>query len=252
MKTKKMICIALAYGLGWTLTGCQPKTTEQPKQKETAIEVGNTQPMNLSDCNVCLPGITFTQALNGGDTCITQKENGALEFRCTEGRDIFSDPNGKLSNNTVPMLLASIDNTKPFTLTAKVTPGFTEEGLYNAADLFVFANDTLWQKLCFEQDERGRHRIVTVRTRGTSDDNNHERLDMRTVYLKYSSDTHTLASYYSLDNKEWHMVRLYKNEYPAAIWVGIASQCPQTGVCTSLFEEVTLTQTAVKDFRLGI
>lgn len=121
----------------------------------------------------------------------------------------------------------------------------------NAADLFVYANDTLWQKFAFEQDERGNHRIVTVRTQGTSDDNNHERLTVPSVYLKISSDTHTIASYYSLDQKEWQMVRLYKNYYPGKIWVGIASQCPQKGECTSLFEEVSLQQTAVSDFRMG-
>ena len=39
--------------------------------------------------------------------------------------------------------------------------------------------------------------------------------------------------------------------YPGKIWVGIASQCPQKGECTSLFEEVSLQQTAVSDFRMG-
>ncbi len=105
--------------------------------------------------------------------------------------------------------------------------GIHHGGTYNAADLFVYANDTLWQKFAFEQDERGNHRIVTVRTQGTSDDNNHERLTVPSVYLKISSDTHTIASYYSLDQKEWQMVRLYKNYYPDKIWVGIASQCPR-------------------------
>lgn len=99
------------------------------------------------------------------------------------------------------MLLIPTDNTKPFTLTAKVTPEFTSDGLYNAADLFVYVNDTLWQKLAFEQDEYGNHRIVTVRTQGTSDDNNHDKIDAKSVYMKISSDTRTIASYYSLDKK---------------------------------------------------
>ena len=47
------------------------------------------------------------------------------------------------------------------------------------------------------------------------------------------------------------MVRLYQNYYPAQIWVGIASQCPKSGTCNSLFENITLQQTAVEDFRMG-
>lgn len=52
------------------------------------------------------------------------------------------------------------------------------------------------------------HRVVTVRTQGTSDDDNHDKLDTTSVYLKISSDTRTIASYYSIDKKKWHMVRL--------------------------------------------
>lgn len=121
-------------------------------------------------------------------------DDGALEFHCTEGLDFFSDPNGKLSNTTLPILLVPVENTKPFTLIAKVTPEFTAEGLYNAADLFVYSCDSLWQKLAFEQDEYGNHRIVTVRTQGTSDDNNHDKLDVSSVYLKISSDTKPLPA----------------------------------------------------------
>ena len=237
--------IVMALALG----SCQ-----QPTQNASlaAQEQEQAPAPNITECDVKIGNVAFTHALNGGDTCISimQGENN-LEFRCTEKRDIFCDPNGKLSNNTIPALLAAIDNTKPFTFTAKVTPGFTPEGRYNAADLMVYACDTLWQKLCYEQDERGRHRIVSVRTAGTSDDNNHQELDVPTVYLRLSSDTHTLASYYSTDKKVWQMVRLYENYYPERIWVGIASQSPTTGVCTSIFEEVTIEQTSVGDFRTG-
>lgn len=36
----------------------------------------------------------------------------------------------------------------------------------------------------FEQDERGKHRVVTVRTVGTSDDNNHEVIEQDNIYYK--------------------------------------------------------------------
>ena len=92
--------------------------------------------------------------------------------------------------------MTTIDNTKPFTFSGRLKPGFTKDGLYNAANLMVVANDTLWQKFCFEQDERGKHRVVTVRTVGTSDDNNHEVIEQDNIYYKISSDTHTIASYF--------------------------------------------------------
>lgn len=206
----------------------------------------------IQECKVQVGELTFTHAINGADTCVSLPEDGTLEFYCREGLDFFCDPNnGNLSNNNLPILLIPIDNTRSFTLTAKVTPEFTPEGLYNAADLFVYSNDTLWQKLAFEQDEYGNHRIVSVRTQGTSDDNNHDKIDAESVYLKISSDTQTLASYYSLDKKEWHMVRLYRNYYPRHIYLGISSQCPQKGSCRSRIEDISLSHDNVGDFRMG-
>lgn len=245
---KTTILLALIMG-GLATQSCQQKAKEQTVVETPAVESTATI-TNLTECQVRVGSLTFTHAFNGADTCVAVNGN-QLEFYGITGKDFFIDPNERLSNNTLPILLTELDNTKPFTFMAKVTPEFTPEGMYNAADLIVFANDTLWQKLCYEQDERGGHRIVTVRTQGTSDDNNHELLTVPSVYLKLSSDTHTLASYYSLDKKEWHMVRLYKNYYPSKMWLGIASQCPQKGECTSLFEEISLEQTSVSDFRMG-
>lgn len=130
--------------------------------------------------------------------------------------------------------------------------GFTEDGLYNAAALFVYASDSLYQKFCFEQDERGNHRVVTVRTVGTSDDNNHEVFnDAKFIWYKISSDARTIASYYSLDGQQWQLVRLYKNAYPDTLYLGICSQAPQSDECVSVFDQLLLTTDNVCDFRMG-
>ena len=91
----------------------------------------------------------------------------------------------------------------------------------------------------------------SLRTRGTSDDNNHEEVAGSSVYLKISSDTHTIASYYSTDKKTWQLARLYKNDYPQELWVGICNQCPQGEGSVSFFEDISLEQSSVSDFRLG-
>lgn len=240
----------LALMGAFLLSACNGKSADGSKTATATDSIGHAS--NLTECNITVGDLTFDYTLNGADKFTTVLDSGSLKIKCTEGYDFFCDPNdGKLSNNTLPLLLKKVDNTKPFTLMAKVTPEFTEEGLYNAANLMVYANDTLFQKFCFEQDERGNHRIVTVRTQGTSDDNNHDVVSESSVYMKISSDTHTIASYYSTDKKEWHMVRLYKNNYPTIIYVGIASQCPKKGECTSLFENLSLNQDNVSDFRMG-
>ena len=232
MKSNTICQVILAGSI--ILASCQ--SNNSAKQDESQQTMNETVMNKVTDCKISAGNITFTNAINGAENCVKLLDDGALEFHCAEGLDFFSDPNGKLSNTTLPILLVPVENTKPFTLIAKVTPEFTTEGLYNAADLFVYSCN---------------HRIVTVRTQGTSDDNNHDKLDVSSVYLKISSDTKTIASYYSIDKKRWNMVRLYKNCYPKNIYLGISSQCPQKGSCTSRFEEISLSHDNVSDFRLG-
>jgi len=75
--------------------------------------------------------------------------------------------------------------------------------------------------------------------------------DAEHIYYKISSDAHTIASYYSLDGKEWQMVRLYQNNYPDRLYLGICSQAPQSDECVSTFDQLSLTTVNVGDFRMG-
>ena len=221
-------------------------SNEYPDQRAEAMK----GKVSGEDCDITIAGIHFTKSVNNAAALVTTSEAGITEFKATEKSDYFSDPDGKLSNTTAPLLLTKVDNTKPFTFSAKVTPTFGE--LYNAGVLYVYVNDNFFQKLCFEQDERNNHRIVSVQTLGTSDDNNHDVVTQPYAYMKISSDRHTIASYYSLDNKNWQLVRLYENNYPSEIWLGISTQCPQGSGTTSNFEDLKLEEKSVSDFRMGI
>lgn len=248
---KTFICATLITGLIFFSSCSEKKDGKSPSEEESPTRKADAREVVGTACNIEFGGIKFTNAINGADTLV-QQDGNKLVFKVAGEKDYFSDPDGKLSNTSSPLLLTQIDNTKPFTLTSKVTPSFTKEGMYNAGVLFLYASDALYQKFCFEQSEDGQHRIVTVRTQETSDDNNHDVVTQPFVYMKISSDTKTIASYYSLDNRKWQMVRLYKNNYPAAFYVGLSSQCPVDKAGSSAtFEDLSLTQTNVKNFRTG-
>ncbi len=196
-----------------------------------------------------LPGITFTRSLNGA-AANAKVEDGKLTLRSDAKRDNFRDPDGKLSNHTAPLLLSEVDNKQPFTLTAKITPTFLKT--YDAGTLYIYVKEDLWLKMAMEMDERNKTRMVSVRTIGTSDDNNHDVIAAKGVYMKISSDTRAVGFYYSLDQKSWQLVRVFKNAYPASIWVGISSQSPIGDGTSAAFEDVSLTRQSISDFRMGI
>jgi len=204
--------------------------------------------MKTEECHIKLPGITFTRSLNQA-AAHAKVEDGRITLASEARRDNFRDPDGKLSNNTAPLLLTEVDNKQPFTLTAKVTPAFLKT--YDAGTLYIYVKEDLWLKMAMEMDERRKTRMVSVRTIGTSDDNNHDVIEAKSVYMKISSDTKTVGFYYSLDKKSWQLIRLFKNDYPASIWVGIGTQSPLGEGTSAVFEDISLTGQSVSDFRLG-
>jgi uncharacterized protein len=205
--------------------------------------------MKTEECRITLPGITFTRSLNQAAAQV-KVEDGRITLASAARRDNFRDPDGKLSSNTAPLLLTEVDNTQPFTLTAQVTPTFLKT--YDAGTLYIYVKDDLWLKMAMEMDERQKTRMVSVRTIGTSDDNNHDVIEAKSVHMKISSDTKTVGFYYSLDKKSWQLIRLFKNDYPASIWVGISTQSPLGEGTSAVFENVFLTRQSISDFRLGI
>lgn len=193
-------------------------------------------------------GIEFTRALNGAMDLATFR-NGTLMLESKPGCDYFNNPDGMLCTNTAPVLLSKIDNTKPFTFAARVTPAFLNT--YDAGALYIYVNNKQWLKFAFERDEHKRTRIVTVRTIDTSDDNNHDIVNTPSVHLRVSSNTRVMGHFYSLDNNLWQLVRLHRNDYAAELWVGVSAQSPLGNGSTATFEDCTLTESCIRDFREG-
>lgn len=221
------------------LVSCSDTNNKQPL----------AQPKNLASCDITLGNVHFTSQKNKAEEGISVSGD-TLKFVAGAQTDYFRSPSGSVVNSS-PVIFTEIDNTKPFTFTAKVEPKFTKTGTYSAGVLYVYENDTHCQKMCFEQDEYGDHRVVTVRTIGTSDDNNHQSIGGSSVYMRMSSDGKQLGSYYSEDGKTWRMARLYKNDFPQKLLLGLSSQSPKDDAHTCYFTEVSIVPKVVADFRNG-
>lgn len=242
----KQCTIALAAIM---MTGCARIATDKNLEpKESEIQ-SNVDTVELSSCEIKVGNIKFDKAKNEINGTVTVT-NDTLKFVAGPQTDYFRSPGGSVVNNS-PVIFTEVDNTKPFTFTAKVKPEFTESGTYSAGVLYAYENDMHSQKICFEQDEYGEHRVVTVRTIGTSDDNNHQSISGNSVYMRLSSDGQTLGTYYSEDGKEWHMARLYKNDFPEKLLLGLSSQSPKDDGHTCYFTEIFLVDRATADFRNG-
>lgn len=203
-----------------------------------------------TDCLVKLNNVAFTKSLNKAVTVTSQLPGDRLLMQSEAKTDFFNEPDETVKYSNAPVLLTKIDNTLAFTFTVKVTPEF--DTTYDAGAIYIYSNDNLWHKFAFEMDERKLTRIVTVRTNTTSDDNNHDQIFEKYAFMKISSDTKSVGFYYSTDSITWQLVRVYRNNYPGRIWIGISSQSPIGKGIVATFEDCSLSKEPVKDFRSGI
>ena len=103
--------------------------------------------MKTEECRIKVPGITFTRSLNGA-AANAKVDDERIVLASQARRDNFRDPDGKLSNDSAPMLLTEVDNEQPFTLTARVTPALL--GTYDAGALYIYVTADLWLKMAME------------------------------------------------------------------------------------------------------
>jgi hypothetical protein len=123
-------------------------------------------------------------------------------------------------------------------------------------------------KLAYEYTDLGYPAIVSVATRGRSDDCNGEPVGRGEVWLKVSRRENLLGLYYSLDGEMWKMHRLL--QLPEAAhsrtdsgsgaadasggpgWrIGVAAQSPTGNGCPVDFRELSWSDRALDDFRKG-
>ncbi|HLX92708.1 MAG TPA: DUF1349 domain-containing protein [Puia sp.] len=178
------------------------------------------------------------------------RTDDSLIMTAAGNTDFFIEPGGAYEKSDAPLLLKRVDNRRPFTFVAELRPEHHVK--YDAGMIFIFVDLKHWFKFAFEADENMNPRLVTVRTAGVSDDNNHEVFRDSTVYLKISSDTKSIGFYYSADGMKWNLVRVFKNDYPLSLYLGIGTQSPAGTGNKTVFYGAMLTDSAVRDFRSGI
>jgi regulation of enolase protein 1 (concanavalin A-like superfamily) len=149
--------------------------------------------------------------------------------------DWFVDPFDGRVANSAPILLFAPGNAYVFH--SKVQVRFASK--WDAGALMLWADDHHWAKLAFELSPDGQPTIVSVVTRGPSDDCNSVSITGDTVYLQIARTGSTYVFYYSADGATWHVVRTFNLEAAAPVSLGFESQSPAGTGSTAVFSEIT-------------
>lgn len=165
--------------------------------------------------------------------------DGGLSIVAGAQTDCFIEPAGAYAKDNAPCALWTPPDPN-FLLSAKVTVGFS--AAFDAGTIQLRATPTLWARVCFEYLPQGQPMVVSVVTRGVSDDCNSVVIDDNELYLRVARTPRTIAFHYSRDGHYWHFVRYFSLGAVENVRVGFSAQAPTGDTCTADFSEINLCQ----------
>jgi uncharacterized protein len=193
-----------------------------------------------------------TQALPHGLRWVVEPaswrfDGSAASVEAAGSTDCFVDPAGAATvlNGARALTLAS---SRPWQFSARVTVDF--QATYDAGLLLLWSDDEHFAKLCFERSPQGEPMVVSVVTRGVSDDANAWVVRGHTVWLRISRIAdETYAFHSSADGRRWDLVRYFAIAGSDSMRYGISVQSPTGDGCAVTFDELALSETPLANLR---
>jgi uncharacterized protein len=115
----------------------------------------------------------------------------------------------------------------------------------------VRAGDDAWVKLALERSPQGEAMIVSVVTRGLSDDANGPVMTGDGVWLRVARMGGACALHASDDGERWAFVRHFAFDAPGGLAAGFLVQSPTGEGCSATFDDVRFVPERLSDLRDG-
>lgn len=181
-----------------------------------------------------LPGVPGAFSWHIPPAAWRLEPDGSLVVGSGPKNDYFNDPASGLKLASAPSALMDTDEPS-FILGAHVS--LAGQACFDAGLIFVRTGPDHWAKLCLELSPAGSPTVVSVVTRGVSDDCNCAVLPSPSVHLRVARTPNTFAFHYSLDGRYWHLVRYFSLGQPASVQIGWVAQSPMGDGCEATFSQ---------------
>lgn len=157
--------------------------------------------------------------------------------------DMFRDPNVTYNTDNAPRL--SFTSDPNFVLTAEIHHDFISK--WDGGAIVLEADKMNWIKFCFEKDYTGMHRVVSVVTKDVSDDCNSVAINGNQVFYKIAKANNVITLYYSVDGKNWFLIRHLQFNTTKPIKLGFMAQSPTGKNCDVTFSNIIYSTKKIKD-----
>ncbi|MDJ0698758.1 MAG: DUF1349 domain-containing protein [Woeseiaceae bacterium] len=182
------------------------------------------------------------------DPVAVEFSEGTMSVTAPEKSDFFINPENNEVSASAPLFYREVEG--DFVVTALVKPDFRDK--WNAAAIMVHIDENNWIKFAFENSDATGKSIVTVVTRGVSDDANGVRLEaFDKVWLRLARKGNNFAMHWSSDGKTYVMARLAQISGARRVKVGLEAQSPVGQAVTHEFLYFNIEEKTVRDLRAG-
>ena len=188
------------------------------------------------------------------DSWILNAVSGSLSAKALAKTDLYCNPKDGFSADAPATLnaLTLLGNPggKHFQLSAKVSVEFDSD--YDAGALLIWVDPKTWAKFCFEYSPDKEAMVVSVVTRGASDDVNSFTIPINEVWLRISRVGEVYAFHASTDGSLWRLIRVFtlgggiENHQ-----VGFVAQAPVGDGCDVTFADIRFTYSSLTQLRDG-
>jgi regulation of enolase protein 1 (concanavalin A-like superfamily) len=161
--------------------------------------------------------------------------------------DLFVDPAGGSPVLNAPRLLGATGG--DFLLSAHVRAEL--RATFDAGALMLHAGERTWAKLALERSPQGEAMIVSVVTRGVSDDANGPIVAGDGIWLRVARIGASCALHSSPDGQRWDLVRHFALDAGNGLAAGFLAQSPTGEGCTATFDDVRFETRTLVDLRDG-
>lgn len=181
-------------------------------------------------------------------------KDGVLKVYAPEKTDYFNSPvkeNGAFPEPVANASLFYTELTGDFVFKTKVELEF--KNFYDAAALLVYENENVWAKLALENSDLPCRKpaVVSVVTNRISDDCNGPVMDGNSVWFQVSRVDDCFAFHYSVDGKEYQMVRVFTLPVGKTVKVGFEAQAPMGEGGDRFYSEISIESKRVGNVRIG-
>jgi uncharacterized protein len=182
-----------------------------------------------------IPGIPSTLSWQNRPASWQLDDQNKLTIAAGSKTDWFVDPfDGTVANNAPILLFAANSD---YVLSARVAVKFATK--WDAGALMLWGDDHHWAKLSFELSPERVPTLVTVVTRGLSDDCNSKELQQDSVYLRIAKSGKTYVFYFSVDGREWQILRTFSLDTDLPLRVGFEAQSPAGSGAVATFSSIS-------------